>query len=294
MCSTGVIGVPIPINYLVNNLKKLVSELKVNSFHNAAEAILTTDLTCKKIVIETNIEGRKIRIAGLAKGSGMIYPNMATMLAFLTCDVGVEKEEWDKMMYVAAKKSFNAISVDGETSTNDSFIGINAGKKINKTFFPIIQKGIDIVCQTLAKNIARDGEGANCLLEVVVKGAKHNDDAIIIAKSICNSALVKTAVHGCDPNWGRIISAAGNSGIKFNLNEVDLYIGEYQILERGILNQFDSQKVSDYMKSKMKGKYLVEDILRIVINLNSGQSHGTAWGCDLSKKYIEINSEYTT
>ena len=294
MCSTGVIGVPIPINVLVKNLPKLVSQLKVNSFQNAAEAILTTDLTCKKIVIETNIEGRKIRIAGLAKGSGMIYPNMATMLAFLTCDVGVEKEKWDKMISSAVKKSFNAISVDGETSTNDSFIGINAGKKINKESLPIIQSGIDIVCQNLAKNIARDGEGANCLLEVLVQGAKHNDDAIMIAKSICNSALVKTAIHGCDPNWGRIIAAAGNSEVEFNLNHVDLYIGDYQILESGNLCQYDSQKVSDYMKSKMNGKYLEEDIVLIILNLNSGLSKGTAWGCDLSKRYVEINSEYTT
>ena len=146
----------------------------------------------------------------------------------------------------------------------------------------------------MPKNIARDGEGANCLLEVLVQGAKHDDDAIMIAKSICNSALVKTAIHGCDPNWGRIIAAAGNSGIKFNLNDVDLYIGDYQILEKGKLNHYDSQKVTDYMKSRLKGKYLVEDIVRIVINLNSGKSQGTAWGCDLSKKYVEINSEYTT
>ena len=294
MCSTGVIGVPIPINDLVKNLPKLVSELKVNSFENAAEAILTTDLTCKTIAIEKNIEGRKVRISGFAKGSGMIYPNMATMLSFLTCDAGVDKEEWDKMISFAVKKSFNAISVDGETSTNDSFIAINAGNKINKKFLPIIQSGIDIVCQNLAKNIARDGEGANCLLEVLVQGAKHDDDAIMIAKSICNSSLVKTAIHGCDPNWGRIIAAAGNSGITFNLNDVDLYIGDYQILEKGKLNHYDSQKVTDYMKSRLKGKYLVEDIVRIVVNLNCGQSKGIAWGCDLSKKYIEINSDYTT
>ena len=132
------------------------------------------------------------------------------------------------------------------------------------------------------------------MLEVLVEGAKNNSDAIKVAKSICNSSLVKTAIHGCDPNWGRIISAAGNSGVEFNLNEVDLYIGDYQILAKGILIQYDKKNVTDYMRSKMKGKYLVEDILRIVINLNSGQSKGTAWGCDLSKKYVEINSEYTT
>ena len=294
MCSTGVIGVPIKINDLVKNLPNLVSDLKVNNLQNAAEAILTTDLTMKKVLIETIIQGRKIKIAGFAKGSGMIYPNMATMLAFLTCDAGIQKEEWDKMIAIAVKKSFNAISVDGETSTNDSFVAINTGDKIDKIFFPIIQKGIDIVCQNLAKNIARDGEGANCLLEVLVQGAKYNYDAIVIAKSICNSALVKTAIHGCDPNWGRIISAAGNSGVKFNLNNVDLYIGNDQILEKGKLNQYNSQKVADYIQSKMKGDYLVDDIVEFFLNLNSGKSKGKAWGCDLSKKYVEINSEYTT
>ena len=294
MCSTGVIGVPIKINDLLKNLPKLVSELKVNSLQNAAEAILTTDLTLKKVLIETSIEGRKIKISGFAKGSGMIYPNMATMLAFLTCDAGVEKKEWDRMISIAVKKSFNAITVDGETSTNDSFIGINAGKKINAKFLPIIQSGIEMVCQILAKNIARDGEGANCLLEVLVKGAKCSDDAINIAKSICNSALVKTAIHGCDPNWGRIISAAGNSGIKFNFNEVDLYIGNYSILKKGKLKQYDAQKVTGYIKSRMKAKYLVDDIVRIKLDLHSGESNGKAWGCDLSKRYVEINSEYTT
>ena len=146
----------------------------------------------------------------------------------------------------------------------------------------------------MAKNIARDGEGANCLLEVFVQGVKNTDDAIMLAKSICNSALVKTAIHGCDPNWGRIISAAGNSGVNFNLHEVDLYIGNAQILEKGKLNNYDSQEVKDYIKSRMKGRYLVDDIVQIMINLNAGKSIGTAWGCDLSKKYVEINSEYTT
>ena len=294
ICSTGVIGVPIQIKDLLDNLPKLVSQLAVNNFQDAAEAILTTDLTIKTIAIETIIEGRKIKIAGIAKGSGMIYPNMATMLAFLTCDAGVEKEEWDKMINSAVEKSFNAISVDGETSTNDSFIALNAGDKIDKKFFPIIQKGIDIVCKNLAKQIARDGEGATCLIEVIVKGTKNSNDAILIAKSISNSSLVKTAIHGCDPNWGRIIAAAGNAGIKFKLDNVDLYLGEFQILEKGKLNSYDPKEVVDYLKSKMKGKYLVGDTVLIVLNINSGQSEGTAWGCDFSKKYVEINSEYTT
>ena len=294
MCSTGVIGVPIQINDLVKNLPNLVSDLKGNNFQNAAEAILTTDLVVKKITIETLIEGKRIIISGFAKGSGMIYPNMATMLAFITCDVGIEKKEWDNMISIAVNKSFNAISVDGETSTNDSFVGINAGEKIEKRFFPSIQKGINIVCQNLAKSIARDGEGANCLLEVLVQGAKSDKDAIKIAKFICNSSLVKTAIHGCDPNWGRIISAAGNSGIDFRFDLVDLYIGNFELLKKGKLNKYDPVKVTNYMRTRMTGKYLVEDIVRIKLHLNSGQGEGKAWGCDLSKKYIEINSEYTT
>ena len=294
MCSTGVIGVPIPIKDLVNNLPDLVKKLKINNLQNAAEAILTTDLVEKKVTIEAYIEDRKVKISGFAKGSGMIYPNMATMLAFLTCDVGIEKKEWDKMISISVKKSFNAISVDGETSTNDAFIGINAGKTIDKKFLSSIQSGIDIVCQNLAKNIARDGEGANCLLEVLVDGAKNNADAINLAKSICNSSLVKTAIHGCDPNWGRIISAAGNAGIYFDLNLVDLYIGDFQILKKGKLKRYDSQKVTTYIRTRMNGKYLVEDIVLVRLNLNSGNGKGIAWGCDLSEKYVQINSEYTT
>ena len=294
MCSTGVIGVPIPIKDLVNNLPDLVKKLKINNLQNAAEAILTTDLVEKKVTIEAYIEDRKVKISGFAKGSGMIYPNMATMLAFLTCDVGIEKKAWDKMIAISVKKSFNAISVDGETSTNDAFIGINAGKTIDKKFLSSIQSGIDIVCQNLAKNIARDGEGANCLLEVLVDGAKNNADAINLAKSICNSSLVKTAIHGCDPNWGRIISAAGNAGIYFDLNLVDLYIGDFQILKKGKLNRYDSQKVTTYIRTRMNGKYLVEDIVLVSLNLNSGNGKGIAWGCDLSEKYVQINSEYTT
>ena len=166
-------------------------------------------------------------------------------------------------------------------------------RKLKKGFFQL-SKGIDIVCQNLAKNIARDGEGANCLLEVLVQGAKNTDDAIMLAKSICNSALVKTAIHGCDPNWGRILSAAGNSGVQFNFNDVDLYIGNAQILEKGSLSKYNPQKVTEYIKSRMNGRYLVDDIVKIIINLNSGESKGTAWGCDLSKRYVEINSEYIT
>ena len=294
ICSTGVIGVPIPISNLMKHLPALVDKLNENNFYDASEAILTTDLVPKRIAIETLIEGRRIKISAIAKGSGMIYPNMATMLAFLTCDVGIEKNIWDSIIYDAVQTSFNAITVDGETSTNDAFIAINSGENLDHKYLNIIKQGVNYACQTLAKSIARDGEGANCLLEVVVEGASNDFDALKIARSITNSPLVKTAINGSDPNWGRIISAAGNSGVEFVLDDFDLLIGPYEILKKGKLIKFDKALVKSYMRLKMNGEYLVDDTLQITINLNSGYGKGKSWGCDLSKKYIEINSEYTT
>ena len=157
-----------------------------------------------------------------------------------------------------------------------------------------IKEGIDIVCQFLAKSIARDGEGANCLMEIIVEGCRNNFEALKIARSISNSALVKTAIHGCDPNWGRIISAAGNAGVEFDLKKIDLFIGNYELLNNGKLCIYDKDKVSKYMRSRMNGEYLVEDTIKITLNLNEGFGKGKAWGCDLSKNYITINSEYTT
>jgi len=295
MCSTGVIGVPIPINKLIENIPNLIDEMnKKNNFLSASEAILTTDLIPKRIGIETFIEGRNIKITGFAKGSGMISPNMATMLAFLTCDVGIEKNIWDQMVKQAAELSFNAISVDGETSTNDSFLAINSGKLISHKYHHQIQEGINYVCQYLAKSIARDGEGANCLLEVKIIGTKTNCDAQKIAKSIVNSSLVKTAIHGCDPNWGRIISAAGNAGADFIFSKVDLSIGGFEILKKGQLQEYNVVEISEYMQSRMNGIYLTDDTIEITLNFNYGDGEAKAWGCDMSKKYVEINSEYTT
>ena len=294
ICSTGVIGEYIPMKSLINKLPLLVKNLDEKNLKSVSEAILTTDLVPKRFIIERSIAGRKVRIAGFAKGSGMIYPNMATMLAFIICDVGIEKKIWDGMINNAMRSSFNSISVDGETSTNDSFIAINSGEPIEEQYLPIINEGIDLVCKKLAKSIARDGEGANCLIEVIVENAKNESDALTIARSISNSMLVKAAIHGCDPNWGRIIAAAGNTGIQFKIDDVDLFIGEFQILRKGKLISFAKDKVSSYIKNKMNGDYLENDIVQIIFNLNHGESKGIAWGCDLSKKYVEINSEYTT
>jgi len=294
ICSTGIIGVPIPMSNLISNVSALVDNLSSDNSRDISEAILTTDLVIKRSLIETEIEGRRIRILGIAKGSGMIYPNMATMLSFIVCDVGIEKNIWDSMIKEAARISFNAISVDGDMSTNDSVIALNGGDKIDPQYLPIIKEGLNIVCQRLAQAIARDGEGANCLIEVKVDGARNDFDALKIARKICSSSLVKTAIHGCDPNWGRIISAAGSSGVDFNLCDVDLFIGEYQILNDGQLIHFNKEQISFYIRSKMKGKYLVSDKVEIIINLKSGKGMGRSWGCDLSKRYVEINSEYTT
>ena len=294
ICSTGVIGVPIPMNKLLNNLPLLVNELKLNNFVSASDAILTTDLRPKRIAIETSLGGKNIKIAAFAKGSGMIYPNMATMLSFLTCDVGIDKYLWDQMIKEAAELSFNAISVDGETSTNDSFLAINSGYKISHKYLPVIQEGLNYICQNLAKSIVRDGEGSNCLLEVLVTGIQNNSDALKIAKSIINSSLVKTAIHGCDPNWGRVIAAAGNAGIDFAFNNIDLLIGDFEILKKGNLQDYQQEKIIEYMKSKMNGEYLKNDTIKITLNFNNGIGKAIAWGCDLSKKYIVINSEYTT
>ncbi len=295
ICSTGVIGVQIPINNLLQNLPNLVHDLDNNKFEDASQAILTTDLCQKIVVLETFIGDRKIKISAMAKGSGMIYPNMATMLGFLTCDCGVEKEIWDGFIKEAVSSSFNAISVDGETSTNDSFIAINAGNSLDTKYLPIIQEGVNYACKFLAKSIARDGEGANCLVEVDVSGAENNSDAIKIARSIVNSSLVKTAIHGSDPNWGRIISAAGNSGVAFNIENLSMSIGNFKILENGsLIEEYEKDKIISYMKSKMNNFQSVDDPLQILIKLNIGNGKGKAWGCDMSKKYVEINSEYTT
>tara|TARA_B100001121_G_scaffold291851_1_gene292951 strand:+ start:294 stop:1469 length:1176 start_codon:yes stop_codon:yes gene_type:complete len=294
ICSTGVIGVPIPMNKMLDNIPILVNSLNQNNFVSASEAILTTDLRPKRIAIQTSLGGRNIKIAAFAKGSGMIQPNMATMLAFLTCDVGIDKNLWDRMIKEASQLSFNAISVDGDTSTNDSFLAINSGTQISNRYLPVIQEGINYVCQNLAKSIARDGEGSNCLLEVLVTGLKDKLDALKIAKSIVNSSLVKTAVHGCDPNWGRIIAAAGNAGIEFNFATIDLFIGDFQILKKGNLETYSEEIIIKYMKEKMNGSYLLNDTVKITLNFNNGKAQAKAWGCDLSKKYIDINSLYRT
>ena len=294
ICSTGVIGEPIPIDRVNSHLDNLIKSLEKNAYLDAANAILTTDLQVKHIAYQAVLGGRRVCIGGMAKGSGMIHPSMATMLSYITCDVGVDHLLWSDIIKRVAKSSFNAITVDGDTSTNDTFLAFSSGPKLDQKYLPILEEGLHLTAQYLAKAIARDGEGANCLLEIKVEGASSDLDAHMIARTIASSSLVKTAVHGSDPNWGRIIAALGRAGSFFNLNDVKLWIGPYEIFADGRPLDFDRQLVSNFMKARLKGKYLIDDLISIRLRIGVGNYSATAWGCDLSDQYVRINADYTT
>ncbi len=294
ICSTGVIGEPIPVEKVKSHLDHLIKSLDKNASWDAANAILTTDLQVKQIAYQAVLGGRRICIGGMAKGSGMIHPSMATMLSYITCDVAIDKVLWSDMIRRVAESSFNAITVDGDTSTNDTFLAFSSGAELNSKYLSILEEGLHLTAQHLAKSIARDGEGANCLLEIKVEGAQSDLDAHVMARTIASSSLVKTAVHGSDPNWGRIIAALGRAGGSFNLNEVQLWIGPYEILSNGIPLDFNRQKVSNFMRARLKGKYLIDDLITIRLRVGIGDGSSTAWGCDLSDEYVRINADYTT
>ena len=292
MCSTGVIGQPIPIQNLINGVPSLVNALSREGGSDAAQAILTTDLCEKQIAIEGFLGDKCVRIGGMAKGSGMIHPCMATMLGFLTCDVGLPKNVWEAMVKRVVSCSFNSISVDGDTSTNDSFLAFTEGENIDEKYFEEIENGLKIVSTYLAKSIARDGEGSNCLIEIKVEGATNTLDAHAIARTISSSSLVKTAIHGSDPNWGRIVAAAGNAGIPFDLEDLSLWIGEYKLMGNGLPLDFDRDAVANYMKDIIKGEG--KQTLFIHLIVGKGKYEGYSWGCDLSSDYVHINADYTT
>ncbi|QVV67289.1 bifunctional glutamate N-acetyltransferase/amino-acid acetyltransferase ArgJ [Synechococcus sp. LA31] len=294
ICSTGVIGVPIPMNTLLAGLDPLLEALSPSGGAAAASAILTTDLTDKQIALEAELGGRTVRIGGMAKGSGMIHPNMATMLGYLSCDAGVPAEVWQAMVQRAVDRSFNAITVDGDTSTNDTYLAFAAGEPLNSEHFDALEAGLTAVSQHLAKAIARDGEGATCLVEVQVEGAGDDAAARAIARTICGSSLVKCAVHGRDPNWGRIVAAAGRAGVAMDPDAVALWLGDHQLMAAGQPLEFDRPAASAYMRDRAAGAYLEDDTVLIQIQVGSGSGVGSAWGCDLSDQYVRINADYTT
>ena len=294
ICSTGVIGVPIPMNCLLANLEPLVDALSADGGSAAAQAILTTDLVDKQFALEADLGGRTVHIGGMAKGSGMIHPSMATMLAYLSCDAGVPAPLWQEMVGRTVERSFNAISVDGDTSTNDTFLAFAGGDPLPPKYFDALEAGLTTMAQQLARAVARDGEGATCLIQVAVDGTLGTTDAFTMARTVAGSSLVKTAVHGRDPNWGRIIAAAGRAGVPFDSAEVALWLGEHQLMAQGQPLTFDRSAASAYMRDRANGAYLADDMVAIRLQVGHGPGSGIAWGCDLSDQYVRINADYTT
>jgi glutamate N-acetyltransferase/amino-acid N-acetyltransferase len=300
LASTGVIGQRIKMEVLKGAIPELVAAASAKGGDAAAKAITTTDLVTKSIALEMAVGDRTVRIGGMAKGSGMIHPNMATMLGFITCDAAVSPPLWQEMLGRAVNRSFNQITVDGDTSTNDTVIALangqsrtpaitNPGPEAEK-----LEAMLTEVCIYLAKAIARDGEGATCLMEVQVSGAPDEASANKIARTIAGSSLVKSAIFGRDPNWGRIAAAAGRAGVKFQQEDLQVKLGDFLMMETGQPLAFDRNAASQYLKERAAGEYLKDDTVLISVSVGSGPGSGTAWGCDLSYDYVKINAEYTT
>jgi glutamate N-acetyltransferase / amino-acid N-acetyltransferase len=288
--STGVIGVPLPMEKIQSGIQQILQEEYSGADH-FEQAILTTDTGVKNMAVQLEIDGKVISIGGAAKGSGMIHPNMATMLGFVTTDAKIDYPElWDALKQIT-NQTFNMISVDGDSSTNDMVLVMANGKADNEKLtkehpnWELFLEGLKMVSESLAKQIARDGEGATKLVEVQVSGAETVEAARAIGKTIISSNLVKTAIYGTDPNWGRIVCAVGYSGILIDPNLVTVSIGPYQVVEKGL----PSPMVEEDVK-----KYLENENVYIYVNLNQGEAEATAWGCDLSYDYVRINASYRT
>ncbi|ACK71950.1 arginine biosynthesis bifunctional protein ArgJ [Gloeothece citriformis PCC 7424] len=300
LASTGVIGKRIRMDAMESGIPTLVASLSDEGGETAAKAIITTDLVPKTIALETIIDGRPVRIGGMAKGSGMIHPNMATMLGFITCDGMVATHLWQEMLSRAVNQSFNQITVDGDTSTNDTVIALANGQSRTAAIMEmgkeaqIIEGMLTEVCQYLAKAIARDGEGATCLVEVQVTGATDNESARRIARTIAGSSLVKSAIFGRDPNWGRIAAAAGRAGVSFHQEDLRIKLGDFLMMDNGQPLDYDRSSASHYLKKAAEGAYLKEDTVLISVCIGNGSGTGQAWGCDLSYDYVKINADYTT
>ncbi len=300
VASTGVIGQRIKMESLRTGIPQVVAALSEAGSDQAAKAICTTDLIPKSIALETTLDGRPVRIGGICKGSGMIHPNMATMLAFVTCDATISPPLWQQMVSRAADKSFNQITVDGDTSTNDSLIALTNGQSRTPAITEPgaeadkLEAALTEVCMHLAKAIARDGEGATCLIEVRVSGATDDAAARQIARTIAGSALFKAAVFGRDPNWGRIAAAAGRAGVPFEQDHLRVQLGNFLLMENGQPLPFDRSGASAYIKAAAAGEYLKTDTVLVAVSVGGGSGSGMAWGCDLSYDYVKINAEYTT
>ena len=252
---------------------------------------MTTDTCEKLIVVEVLLNKKKVTISGVAKGSGMIHPNMATMLAFITTDVAIDAKLLDQTLRQSVNQTFNQITVDGDTSTNDMVLVMANGAAKNEELksdtsdYVIFKNAFDAVCQHLAKKIAQDGEGATKLIEVTVASAKSVLEARMIAKTIVSSSLVKTAMFGEDPNWGRIICALGYSEGTLNPENINIEIGPIEVLNRTKAVLYDANALREYLQN---------EVIRITVDVGVGNENGVAWGCDLSYEYVKINACYHT
>ena len=293
--STGVIGQPLDTTPIENAMPELVKLLRADGGHDAAVAIMTTDTVEKEIAFEFEIGGKICHMGGIAKGSGMIHPNMATMLVFITTDVAITAEMLQKALSADVKNTFNMISVDGDTSTNDTVNIMANGMAGNATIeaegadFDTFCKALNGVTSNLCKKIAKDGEGATKLLECQVTGAKTELDAKTVAKSVITSSLLKAAMFGADANWGRVLCAIGYSGANVDVNKIDMAFvskkGRIEVCENGAGIDFSEEIAKEI---------LLEDEIIIDIKLNDGEYDATAWGCDLTYDYVKINGDYRT
>ncbi|GAB7387929.1 bifunctional ornithine acetyltransferase/N-acetylglutamate synthase [Bacillaceae bacterium] len=291
VASTGVIGRLLDMEKVKNGIRALRGKIDKTGGEAFAQAILTTDTVKKTVCLQVEIDGKTVTIGGAAKGSGMIHPNMATMLAFLTTDANVEGEALAGALKAAADETFNMISVDGDTSTNDMAIALANGLAGNEPLSPAhpqwerFYAAFRYAMEELAKMIARDGEGATKLIEVHVKGAPAAETARGIARTVVASNLVKAAVFGADANWGRIVCAAGYSGQEFDPERVEVFIGDVALVQNGLPLPFAEEKVTEYLK---------RETVQIAIDLHAGAAEAKAWGCDLTYDYVRINAMYRT
>ncbi|MBQ9734836.1 MAG: bifunctional glutamate N-acetyltransferase/amino-acid acetyltransferase ArgJ [Clostridia bacterium] len=295
VASTGVIGQPLNIEPIKNGMQELVKGLSLDGGLNAAEAIMTTDLAVKEVAVEFEVGGKTCRIGGIAKGSGMIHPNMATMLVFITTDVKINKEMLSVALRSDIKETFNMISIDGDTSTNDMVTVLANGMAGNEEIvskgqdFNAFMQALNTVNVTLCRMIAGDGEGASKLLECSVAGGKTLEDAKKVAKSVICSSLLKAAMFGADANWGRVLCAIGYSGANVDVDKIDVAFrsvkGAIDVCKNGSGVNFSEEKAKEI---------LLEKEIVIEVNLNDGEYSSKAWGCDLTYDYVKINGDYRT
>ena len=290
VCSTGVIGRPLDMGKVRLGIADVVAALSPEGGEAAAKAIMTTDTRPKSVAVEFEVAGRPVRVGGMAKGAGMISPQVATMIAVLTTDADLSPTLAHACLAEAAEQSFNRITVDGDMSTNDAVVllanrqaeagAIKAGHGLHR-----FQLALGYVTAWLARELAADGEGASKLVQVRVVGADSEREALRVARAIANSPLVKTALAGGDPNWGRVLAAAGRAGVRFRPELVDLRLGRVQVVRRGAGCPYDPEAAAEAVAGRE---------VEIVLDLNAGEAEARVWTCDLTKEYVAINAEYHT